>query len=180
MNDDSSASQEALGIDGPGYRVESPMACADQIKRLRSRLLRLLSRREYSQHELRNRLLAPSRKDGSRANPVAVEEAILWAADCDLQSDERFVEALIRRSSPRHGLSKIRAQLKVHKIDPELINTSLTGLHESEFNRAQALWEGRFGVKPASEREKARQFRFLLSRGFRNETVLQVLRGVQR
>ncbi len=160
--------------------MQSPVACADQIKALRARLLRLLSRREYSQHELRNRLMAPSRKDGSRANPVAVEEALLWAIDRDLQSDERFVEALVRRSGPRQGLAKIRAQLKVHKIDAEIINRCLDGLHESEFNRAFTLWEGRFGTRPENEREKARQFRFLVSRGFRNETAMQVLRSVQR
>lgn len=158
----------------------APTNSVEELKRVRSRLLRLVSRREYSQHELRNRLQAPSRKDGLRADPLAVEQAILWAADRGLQSDERFAESLIRRSGPRQGLTRIRAQLKVHRIDPEIIDRHLGDLDETEYSRAHALWLGRFGGLPETDREKARQIRFLLSRGFRNETVMQILRGVRR
>tara|TARA_R110002049_G_scaffold296672_1_gene484941 strand:- start:192 stop:701 length:510 start_codon:yes stop_codon:yes gene_type:complete len=156
---------------------DSAVADPGEVKRLRARLLRLLSRREYSLHELRNRLGAPSRKDGSVACPVAIEEALDWAVSCDLQSDERFAESLIRRSSQRHGLSRIKLQLKANHIDPQLVERLVDGLHESERHRAFALWENRFGVLPETDKEKARQFRFLLSRGFKHETVLRILRG---
>lgn len=151
----------------------------DELKRLRARLLRLLARREYSQHELRNRLLAPNRRTGDRANPEAVEAALDWAQVRDLQSDERFAESLIRRSTKRLGLSRIRAQLKSHRIEPEIVGRQLGRLAETEYTRAFDLWQNRFGQLPETEREKARQFRFLLSRGFRNETVLSILRGRQ-
>lgn len=152
----------------------------DELKRLRSRLLRLLARREYSQHELRNRLLAPNRRTGERAGEAAVESVLEWALMRDLQSDERFAESVIRRSTKRLGLSRIRAQLKAHQIDPEIASRQLSRLEESEYARAYDLWQHRFGQLPETEREKARQFRFLLSRGFRNETVLSILRGRQR
>ena len=151
----------------------------DELKRLRARLLRLLARREYSQHELRNRLMAPSRRTGDRASPEAVEAALDWAQMRDLQSDERFAEALIRRSTKRLGLSRIRAQLKSHRIEPDITSRQLGRLAETEYSRAFDLWQNRFGQLPETEREKARQFRFLLSRGFRNETVLTILRGRQ-
>jgi len=151
----------------------------DELKRLRARLLRLLARREYSQHELRNRLLAPNRRTNEKASPLAVEAALDWAFVRDLQSDERFAESVIRRSTRRLGLSRIRSQLKAHQIDPEIVARQLGRLEETEYSRAYELWQSRFGQLPETEREKARQFRFLLSRGFRNETVLNILRGRQ-
>lgn len=39
-----------------------------------------------------------------------------------------------------------------------------------------ALWRQRFGVVPANQREKARQVRFLLARGYGLATALRVLR----
>ncbi len=152
----------------------------DELKRLRARLLRLLARREYSQHELRNRLLAPNRRTGEQASAAAVESVLEWALMRDLQSDERFAESVIRRSTKRLGLSRIRAQLRAHQIDPEIAARQLGRLEASEYTRAYDLWQHRFGQLPETEREKARQFRFLLSRGFRNETVLSILRGRQR
>ena len=41
--------------------------------------------------------------------------------------------------------------------------------------RAQALWQRKFGQPPATPQERARQTRFLLSRGFSGEVVRRVL-----
>jgi regulatory protein len=43
-----------------------------------------------------------------------------------------------------------------------------------------ALWQRRFGRPPADEREKARQVRFLQSRGFALSAILKLLRGASR
>ncbi len=46
-----------------------------------------------------------------------------------------------------------------------------------ELEEALALWRRRFGVAPANEREKARQWRFLLSRGYSSAIAYKVLRA---
>ena len=46
-----------------------------------------------------------------------------------------------------------------------------------ELADASALWQQRFGVAPANQREKARQVRFLQSRGYGLAVVLRVLRA---
>jgi regulatory protein len=47
---------------------------------------------------------------------------------------------------------------------------------DDEFAQALALWQRRFGRAPADERDKARQVRFLVSRGYATGVVLRVLR----
>jgi regulatory protein len=53
----------------------------------------------------------------------------------------------------------------------------LTG--EDELTRARQIWEAKFAGKPCAgdAHERARQSRFLMSRGFSAETVRRVLRG---
>ena len=46
-----------------------------------------------------------------------------------------------------------------------------------ELADATALWQRRFGMPPRDEREKARQMRFLLSRGYGMSVALKVLRA---
>ena len=48
---------------------------------------------------------------------------------------------------------------------------------EDELATAQALWARRFGKPPRDEREKARQVRFLLSRGYSHSTAFKVLKA---
>ena len=45
-----------------------------------------------------------------------------------------------------------------------------------ELADATALWRQRFGSAPANQKEKARQVRFLLSRGYGMSVALRVLR----
>jgi len=40
-----------------------------------------------------------------------------------------------------------------------------------------ALWQRRFGTPPANDREKARQIRFLQSRGFALSAIFKLLRS---
>ena len=49
-----------------------------------------------------------------------------------------------------------------------------------ELADATALWQQRFGTAPANQQEKARQVRFLLSRGYGMSVALRVLRTGRR
>ena len=53
-------------------------------------------------------------------------------------------------------------------------------LRESELDAARAVWARKFGTLPHDTRERARQVRFMQSRGFALETVLLIIRhGVE-
>ena len=47
---------------------------------------------------------------------------------------------------------------------------------DDERTRAHALWARRFGVPPRDDREKARQIRFLIARGYPGSIAFDVIR----
>ena len=53
-------------------------------------------------------------------------------------------------------------------------------LKDTELQRAQAVWQKRFGqTAPASDpKDYARQVRFLAGRGFSHEVIRRVLKGI--
>jgi len=58
-----------------------------------------------------------------------------------------------------------------------LIGAALPALKESELDAAREVWQRKFGIQPREDKEKARQMRFLQSRGFSIEVILKVLKS---
>lgn len=142
---------------------------------LRNTALRLLARREYARAELAQRL----RARGASADDVdATLDAL--AADGYL-SDERFAELLVQSRAGRFASRAIAHELKERGVATDAAQAALAQLATSdEFADARALWERRFGAPPADERDKARQVRFLLARGYSMSVALRVLRDAGR
>ncbi len=132
---------------------------------LKGRALRLLSQREHSRDELR-RKLARHVQEGEDLEAVLDD---LQAKD--FISEARVVESTVHRRASRLGAARIRQELQAKGVAPDL------GLHETEFARAHALWARRFDALPGDARERGRQGRFLLTRGFSGEVIHRVLRG---
>lgn len=134
--------------------------------------VRLLARREYSRAELAQRLL----RRGLEADAIA--RALDELAAAGYLSDRRVAQAMVAQKSGRYGKRAIVYALKEKGIGAADMEAALAPLaHADEFADAQALWQQRFGTPPASEREKARQVRFLQARGFSLAAVLRVLRA---
>jgi len=138
---------------------------------LKGRALRYLSRREHSRLELR-RKLAPHAESPEQLDRVLDE---LEAAR--LLSNRRFAESLVYRKAARFGTALIRHELRSHKLDADLVDGQVAALNDSELARARALWEGRFGEPADAPQARAKQYRFLLSRGFRADVVRRVVGG---
>ncbi|GAB4200541.1 MAG: hypothetical protein Tsb002_36720 [Wenzhouxiangellaceae bacterium] len=87
----------------------------------RAVIVRLLARREYSRHELAQRL-------SQRGFSAAVSDAALEKAEAaGWQSDERYVEAFVRSRVQRcQGPLKITAQLRQRGVDDHLIRRGLS------------------------------------------------------
>jgi regulatory protein len=138
---------------------------------LRASAIRMLARREYSRAEISGRL-------GARAQSAEQLEAVLDQLAAEgLLSEARFAASLARRRSQRFGTARLAQELKQHRIDPSIAEPLLGAAHQSERERALAVWSTRFGAPAASLTEKARQYRFLTQRGFSGETVNWVLRA---
>jgi len=53
----------------------------------------------------------------------------------------------------------------------------LQGLRETERERAQELWQRKFGALAQDQKERARQYRFLASKGFSADVVSKIVGG---
>jgi regulatory protein len=135
------------------------------------RAIRYLSIREHSQEEL-------IRKLKPHASSIEEVEVVLQKLlDKGLQSNERFAENLIRRKAERYGQNRLLQELKQHQIDPHMRSELLEKVKDSEFERAHALWERKFGVVTKDPKEMAKQARFLANRGFSSELISKIIRS---
>jgi len=154
---------------------------------LKARALRLLSLREYSRKDLAAKLaesearwskLAGEQVEHTSESRSSQIEAVL--DDFELRgwlSDERFAEALVRRRSERYGMRKIADELERAGVNSKESAKLLGVLKETEFQRAFDLWTKKYGVRAEDQKERARQYRFLASKGFGSEIVAKVIGG---
>jgi regulatory protein len=154
---------------------------------LKARALRLLSLREYSRKGLAAKLAESearwSKLGGDQAEQTPESRTAQIEAVLDdfesrgWLSDERFAESLVRRRSERYGMRKIADELERAGVDSKQSAKLLSALKETEFQRAFDLWSRKYGVQAQDQKEKARQYRFLVSKGFSSEVVGKVLGG---
>jgi regulatory protein len=91
-------------------------------------------------------------------------------------SDTRAATQLVHIKRTRFGTQRIAHELRQKGIGEELIADALPALKESELEAALQVWQRKFGVAPQDEKEKAKQVRFLQSRGFAMDAIFKVLR----
>lgn len=138
---------------------------------LKQRAVGLLARREYSRVELAARLAATGATRGE-IDPVLEE-----LERAGYLSDSRFATAVVRQKAGGYAKRAIAHALREKGVAAPVATEALAALaNEDELARAVALWQRRFGRAPADEREKARQMRFLLARGYAPGIALRVLR----
>jgi regulatory protein len=81
----------------------------------------------------------------------------------------------VRTRSARYGDARLRRELTAKGVAAELATATVQTQAGGELERARALWQRRFGTPPESLPERARQTRFLLTRGFSADTIRRVL-----
>ena len=158
---------------------------------LKARALRLLSMREYSRKGLAAKLEESAARmlkfqspaeDSEVLEPVIPLTTQIEAVLDDFEargwlSDQRFAEALVRRRSERFGTRKIQDELAQAGVDSAKTIDLLRNLKETEYQRAHDLWLRKFGALAIEQKERARQYRFLASKGFSSDVVSKVVAG---
>ena len=133
--------------------------------KLRLKAVAMLARREHSRAELRGKL----RRFCSDA---AVIDEVLDALQAgDYLSDERTAASISRVRGSRYGSLRVANDLRSKGIGGELATATLAALKATEAERAQALWQQKFGDAPTDANERARQMRFLQARGFASDLI---------
>ncbi|MBW8330286.1 MAG: recombination regulator RecX [Thiobacillus sp.] len=138
---------------------------------LRQRALSLLARREHSRAELERKLGHTGSAAGDIASLLDEFEQKNWL------SDRRFAESYVADHRARAGSVKLAYDLRQRGISDHIIEAVLGENRDSELERAREVWQKKFGSPPADAAEKARQMRFLQSRGFMAGTIRCVING---
>jgi regulatory protein len=137
---------------------------------LKAQAVRLLARREYARDDLEQRLIA---KGAPRDEVAAVLDEL---SSQGLLSNERFAHALVAQKSGSYSRRSIRGELKRRGVSGEVIDGAIGDTPIDEDAAMLALWQRRFGTPPVNDREKARQIRFLQSRGFELSAIFKMLK----
>ena len=137
---------------------------------LRERALGLLARREHTRAELRRKLAAHA------GSPGELEALLDELVGRKLLSEERFAEARAHVLARRFGAARIERDLRARGISEEQAERAAREAHATEFERAREVWRRKFGSPATDLKERARQARFLLSRGFSTDVVNRILR----
>ena len=137
---------------------------------LKAQAVRLLARREYARDDLEQRLIAKG------AAPDEVAAVLDELSSQGLLSNERFAHALVAQKSGSYSRRSIRGELKRKGVSGEAIEGAIAEAPIDDDAAMLALWQRRFGTAPANDREKARQIRFLQSRGFALSAIFKMLK----
>ncbi|XQW84137.1 regulatory protein RecX [Thalassotalea piscium] len=131
----------------------------------------LLSRREHSIYELKNKLLLrdyPSEE---------FDEVIHYLLEKNYLSNERFADSVIRqRINKGYGWRFIENELKQKGVDNQTIIQAKREQTVDWYEQARLAYNKRFGCSPINDKkDKAKRIRFLQYRGFSNDEIMTVL-----
>jgi regulatory protein len=138
---------------------------------LKGRALRLLSQREHSRAELERKLAPHEEVPGELAKALDELQAR------DFINDGRAVDSLVNRRAGKLGSARIKQELATKGLSGEAVAEALESLKDTEFSRAHEVWRKKFGNPAQDPQEKAKQLRFLITRGFNAEVVRRVVKG---
>lgn len=138
---------------------------------LKGRALRLLSQREHSRQELERKLA------GHETEPGQLAKALDELQARGFISEDRVIESVIHRRASKLGTVRVRQELAAKGLSGEAVAHALEALRGTELARAREVWTRKFGETATDPKEKARQIRFLVSRGFAAEVVRRVVQG---
>ena len=138
---------------------------------LKGRALRLLSQREHSRQELERKLRPFEEVPGELATALDLLQAK------DFINEQRVVESVINRRASKLGAARIKQELQSKGIEGQAIQEAMHAVRASELERAREVWRKKFGQAATTPAERAKQVRFLASRGFGGEAIARVVSG---
>ena len=133
----------------------------------RKKAMDYLARREHGRAELLTKL------SNFGFDADAADDAVAQLVEDNLQSDARFVDAFISsRINQGKGPVKIRADLRERGIASAVVENGLEDAEQDWYALAIEVRQKKFtSEQPADFNEKARQMRFLQSRGFETDQI---------
>lgn len=135
----------------------------------------LLARKDYSNGEMR-RVLHAMTDDG-----MDVEVVLQLLREYGYLNDQRIAENMLSRFlRKQYGPVRIRLELRLRGIAREITESVISGCDRDWFRMAAESRIKKFGESlPTEPKEKARQMRFLQSRGFTMDMITEAITSVE-
>ena len=138
---------------------------------LKGRALRLLAGREHSRAELEKKLRT------HEAEPGELQRALDDLQAKGFIDEQRVVDSVLHRRATRLGAGRVKQELQAKGISAEAVAEAVEGLRGTELERAREVWRKKFGELATDPAGRAKQMRFLASRGFGAEAIRRVVQG---
>jgi regulatory protein len=138
---------------------------------LRAKALAYLARREYSRAELQRKLQALTQDE------TEVEAVLDDLAKRNLLSEARFVEQVVHARQRKFGSRRIEHELREKGVSEDAIENAVADFKHTEFDTARVVWQKKFGALPTTANERAKQMRFMQSRGFSSSVIFKLMAG---
>ena len=136
-----------------------------------NKALDLVSRREHSRHELKQKL----NKRFPETMPI-IEEALDKLAINNILDDERFAEMYLNsRARKGFGPKKIEMELYSKKVDSIFIGNAIEAYKSWTENAENELKKKFKGLEPTDYKSKMKQKQFLFNRGFSTQIIERIL-----
>ncbi|TAG78163.1 MAG: regulatory protein RecX [Burkholderiales bacterium] len=185
----SSASDgELVDIANSDVRLDSKSKA--DAKQLRNKALRLLTTREHSREELMQKLARAKQRaafrnaeeksrETAQRQKDTIDSVVSELAAQGWQSDERYAEAMVRRLAGQASKRFIAEKLAQAGIKKDAAQIAIEVIEIDDFAAAAALWARRFGSAPLNDRERQRQVRYLVARGFHLSDAFKIVPKVE-
>lgn len=147
------------------------MAVVKPALSLKGRALRLLSQREHSRPELERKL------GGAETDPTELARALDELEAKGFISEVRVVDSVIHRRAAKLGTGRLRQELQAKGVSAEAVAEAVDRLRGTELERAREVWRKKFGEPAQDAAGRAKQMRFLATRGFGGEAIRRVVSG---
>jgi regulatory protein len=138
---------------------------------LKGRALRALASREYSRVELERKLTSLETEPGELGK---ILDELTAKGFID---EQRVADSLAYRRGAKLGTARVVQELKAKGVDAEAVAQAASALKATELERACEVWRRKFGGPATNAAERAKQMRFLASRGFAPEVIRRAVGG---
>ncbi len=138
---------------------------------LKARALNYLSRREHSRAELEHKLARFAEDEAELVTVLDELQARGWL------SEQRFVEQVMNVRRGKFGSRRLVHELREKGVSAAAIETAAAQYREQDLAAARAVWQRKYGHVARDAQERAKQMRFLQSRGFDMDVIGKVVQG---
>jgi regulatory protein len=144
---------------------------APQNLSLKGRALRALAARDHSRVELERKLGSFEEEPGQLAKVLDELQAKGFL------DEQRAADSLAHRRGQKLGTARVVQEMRSRGMEAEAIESATQHLKATEMERAREVWRKKFGEPVQDASERAKQMRFLITRGFSSDIIRRVIAG---